>query len=49
MGLLKLEKGQIFHKAGTDIVETVEILVKGRVRISSTYSSIILNVGAKIV
>ncbi len=48
MGLLKLEKGQIFHKAGTDIVETVEVLVKGRVRISSTYSSIILNVGAFI-
>ena len=48
MGLLKLEKGQIFHKAGTDIVETVEILVKGRVRISSTYSSVVLNVGAFI-
>ncbi len=48
MGLLKLEKGQIFHKAGNDIVETVEVLVKGRVRISSTYSSIILNVGAFI-
>jgi hypothetical protein len=45
MGLIKLEKGQILHKAGSDIVSTVEVLVKGSLKISNQYTSITLNVG----
>ncbi len=45
MGLLKLEKGQILHKAGTDIVSTVEVLVKGALKISNPYSSITTTAG----
>lgn len=45
MGLVKLEKGQILHKAGKDIVETVEVVVKGSVKISNAFSSITLGVG----
>ena len=48
MGLIKLEKGQILHKAGSDIVETLEVLVKGSLKISSPYTSIVLNVGALV-
>ena len=48
MGLIKLEKGQILHKAGSDIVETLEVLVKGSLKISSSYSSITLNVGSLV-
>ena len=45
MGLLKLEKGQILHKAGTDTVSTVEVLVKGSLKISNPYSSITTTAG----
>ena len=45
MGLVKLEKGQILHKAGKDIVETVEVIVKGSLKISNQFSSITLGVG----
>lgn len=48
MGLIKLEKGQILHKAGSDIVSTLEILVKGSLKISNTYSSINAGVGTFI-
>ena len=48
MGIIKLEKGQILHKAGTDIVETVEVVVKGSIQISNPYSSILCNVGGFI-
>ena len=48
MGLIKLEKGQILHKAGTDIVSTVEVLVKGSLKISNPYSSITAAVGTFI-
>ena len=45
MGLIKLEKGQILHKAGTDTVNTIEVLVKGSLKISNNYTSITLDVG----
>ena len=45
MGLVKLEKGQVLHKAGKDIVETVEVIVKGTIKISNAFSSITLGVG----
>ena len=45
MGLVKLEKGQILHKAGSDTVETIEVLVKGSVKISNQFTSITLGVG----
>lgn len=48
MGLVKLEKGQILYKAGEDIVSTIEILVKGSLKISKAYSSITVGVGAFI-
>ena len=48
MGLIKLEKGQILHKAGTDIVSTVEVLVKGSLKISNPFSSITTGVGTFI-
>ena len=48
MGLIKLEKGQILHKAGKDIVSTVEVLVKGTLKISNPYSSITAGVGTFI-
>jgi hypothetical protein len=48
MGLIKLEKGQILHKAGKDIVSTVEVLVKGSLKISNPYSSITAGVGTFI-
>ena len=46
MGLVKLEKGQMLHKAGTDVVSTIEVLVKGSLKISNQYSSITLGVGS---
>ena len=46
MALIKLEKGQILHKAGTDIVSTVEVLVKGSLKVSNPFSSITLGVGS---
>ncbi len=48
MGLVKLEKGQILHKAGTDTVETIEVLVKGTIKISNQYTSIEIGVGGFI-
>ena len=48
MGLIKLEKGQILHKAGTDIVETIEVVVKGSLKISNQYTSIVMSVGGFI-
>lgn len=45
MGLEKLEKGQILHKAGEDTVETIEVLAKGTLKISNQYTSIELSVG----
>ncbi|WP_029232650.1 Crp/Fnr family transcriptional regulator [Butyrivibrio sp. VCB2006] len=46
MGLIKLEKGQILHKAGTDVVETIEVLVKGSLKVSNQFTSITLTVGS---
>ena len=48
MGLIKLEKGQVLHKAGTDTVETLAVLGKGSIKISNQYTSIILGVGSFI-
>ncbi len=45
MGLIKLEKGQIIHRAGSDIVQTIEVVVKGSIKISSPFSSITVGVG----
>ena len=45
MGILKLEKGQILHKAGIDVVNSIEILVKGSIKISNIQTDITLNVG----
>ena len=45
MGLLKLEKGQILHKAGSDTVSTIEVLVKGSIKISNQFTSITIGVG----
>lgn len=45
MGLIKLEKGQVLHKAGTDTVETIEVVVKGSLKISNQFTSIVLTVG----
>ena len=45
MGLLKLEKGQILHKAGKDTVSTLEVVVKGSLKISNAFSSITVGVG----
>ena len=48
MGLVKLEKGQILHRAGSDIVETIEVIVKGSLKISNQFTSITLSVGSFI-
>ncbi len=48
MGLLKLEKGQILHKAGQDVVSSLEILIKGSIKISNGFSGITVGVGAFI-
>lgn len=48
MGLEKLEKGKILHKAGNDTVSTIEVLVKGSIKISNQYTSITLTVGGFI-
>lgn len=45
MGLLKLEKGQVLHRSKADEVHTLEVLVKGKLMISSDSSSIELDVG----
>jgi hypothetical protein len=45
MALLKLEKGQVLHKAGVDIVGTMEVLVKGKLKISTPTTSIVLDAG----
>ncbi len=45
MGLLKLEKGQFLHRSKTDEVHTLEVLVKGKIRISNDSTSIELVVG----
>ncbi len=45
MGLLKLEKGQFLHRSKTDEVHTLEVLVKGKLRISNDSTSIELDVG----
>ena len=45
MGLVKLEKGQILHRAAKDIVSTIEIVVKGTIGISNQFTSISLGVG----
>ena len=48
MGLVKLEKGQILHKSGSDTVSTIEVIVKGSITISNDYTSIVLGVGGII-
>ncbi len=48
MGIIKIEKGKILHKAGSDNVETIEVLVKGSIKISNQFTSITLGVGAFI-
>ena len=48
MGLEKIEKGTIIHKAGVDTVGTIEILVKGSIKIYDQFSSITMSVGSFI-
>ena len=48
MGLIKLDKGQVLHKAGTDTVETIEVVVKGSLKISNQFTSIVLTVGGVV-
>ncbi len=48
MGILQLEKGQVLHKAGKDEVHTLEVLIKGSIRISNQFSSITLDAGGFI-
>ena len=45
MGILKLEKGQILHKAGTDEVSTIEVIIKGSIKVSNMNTDIKLTVG----
>ena len=45
MGLVKLEKGQILHKAGSGSVDTIEVLVKGSIQVSNQFTSIVIGVG----
>ena len=45
MGILKLEKGQILHKAGTDEVNTIEVIIKGSIKVSNINTDIKLTVG----
>lgn len=45
MGILKLEKGQILHKAGTDEVDSIEVIIKGSIKVSSINTDIKLTVG----
>ncbi|MCR5669403.1 MAG: hypothetical protein K6G10_00185 [Butyrivibrio sp.] len=46
MGLIKLEKGQIFQKAGQGEVSTIEVVVKGTMKVSDAYTSMDLGVGS---
>lgn len=46
MGILKLEKGQILHKAGTDEVSTIEVIIKGSIKVSNINTDIKLTVGS---
>ena len=48
MGLVTLQKGQIVHKALTDTVNTLEILVKGKIRATDQFTSFHLNIGGII-
>ncbi len=48
MGLQTISKGQILHKAGNDSVSTIEVLVKGKVRVYDQYSQVVLSVGGII-
>ena len=48
MGLQTISKGQILHKAGNDSVSTIEVLVKGKIKVYDQYSQIILGVGGLI-
>ena len=48
MGLVTLTKGQILHKAMSDTVGTLEILVKGKIRATDQFTSFYLNVGGII-
>ena len=45
MGLLKLDKGQILHKAAEDEVSSLEVIVKGRIKIYDATSSMEVGVG----
>lgn len=47
MDIIKLKKGDILHEAG-DIVETIEIVSKGKIRISNAYSHLELGSGSVI-
>ncbi|WP_026654978.1 hypothetical protein [Butyrivibrio sp. AE3003] len=48
MGLVTLTKGQIVHKAMSDTVGTLEILVKGKIRATDQFTSFVINVGGII-
>lgn len=48
MGLQTIAKGQILHKAASDSVNTVEVLVKGKIKIYDQYTQVVLNVGGII-
>ena len=48
MGLVTLTKGQIVHKAMSDTVNTLEILVKGKIKATDQFTSFVINVGGII-
>ncbi len=48
MGLLKLNSGQVLHSAGHGEVHTLEVLIKGRLKISGGSTSITVDAGGLI-
>ncbi|MCR5102419.1 MAG: hypothetical protein K6B41_13800 [Butyrivibrio sp.] len=45
MGLVALKKGEVLHRAGSDKVETLEIVIKGSVNVANQFSNIDFGVG----
>jgi len=45
MGLVTLTKGRVIHKALSDTVSTLEILVKGKIRATDQFTSFYLSIG----
>ena len=46
MGILKLEKGQVLHKAGTEEVNSIEVVIKGSIKVSNINTELKLEVGS---